>query len=374
MSHKCNLSKCKFGVDHVKFLGHIIYKEGVRADPDKVSAVVDMKAPSNVPELHRFLGLVINHLGKFSPKLAEISQPLRQLLTVKSSWTWGPAQQSAFQNIKSKLMKPTVLMLYDPKTPCKVSADASSFGLGAVLLQLKKREWKPVAYTSRSMTDTERRYAQIEKEALGVTWACEKFSHYLLGQEFEIESDHKPLIPLLNCKSLDNLPPRVLRFRLRLARYHYVAKHIPGKLLVIADTLSRAPLSVSTEQEDLQAEVSTFIDNVISHLPATDKRLDEYREAQSQDPICSQVMKFCQPQWPQKSPANNNLVPYIGGSRLHLQFVTICFYTMTALLFLFPYKLQHYSVFTKVTREYRGVECWPEFQSGGSIFPKKFSK
>ena len=105
-------------------------------------------------------------------------------------------------------MKPTVLTLYDPKAPCKVSADASSFGLGAVLLQFKEREWTLVAYTSRSMTNTKRRYAQIEKEVLGVTWACEKFNHYLLGQEFEIESDHKPLIPLLNCKSLDNLPPR----------------------------------------------------------------------------------------------------------------------------------------------------------------------
>ena len=66
-----------------------------------------------------------------------------------------------------------------------------------------------MAYTSRLMTDTESRYAQIEKKALGITWVCQKFSHYLLGQEFEIESDHKPLIPL---KSLDNLPPRVLRF------------------------------------------------------------------------------------------------------------------------------------------------------------------
>ena len=104
----------------------------------------------------------------------------------------------------------------------------------------------------------------------------------------------------------------MLRFRLGLARYHYVAIHIPGKLLVIVDTLSRAPLSVSLEQEDLQAEVSTFIDNVISHLPATNKRQDEYREAQSQDPICSQVIKFCQSQWPQKSPEKINLVPYCG--------------------------------------------------------------
>ena len=90
------------------------------------------------------------------------------MLTAKGSWTWGPAQQSAFQNNKLELIKTTVLMLYDPKAPCKVSADASFFGVGAVLLQFKEREWKPVAYASRSMTDTERRYAQIEKEALGV--------------------------------------------------------------------------------------------------------------------------------------------------------------------------------------------------------------
>ena len=149
-----NPSKCEFSVDRIKFLGHIIDKSGVRADPDKMSGIVEMGTPANVPALRRFLGMV-NHLGKFSPRLAEITQPLRELLTSKRSWTWGPDQQSAFSNIKSELSKPTLLSLYNPMIPCKVSADVSSFELGAVLLQFSEIHWKPVAYTSRSMTETE---------------------------------------------------------------------------------------------------------------------------------------------------------------------------------------------------------------------------
>ena len=85
-----------------------------------------------------------------------------------------------------------------------------------MLLHKHNGSWKPIAFASRSLTDTERRYAQIEKEALAVTWACEKFSEYVLGKQIQLETDHKPLVPLLGKKSLDSLPPRVLRFRLHL--------------------------------------------------------------------------------------------------------------------------------------------------------------
>ena len=88
------------------------------------------------------------------------------------------------------MLRPTTLVLYNPQVELKVPADTSSFGLGAVLFQKDKDDWKPMAYASRSMSETERRYAQIEKEALAVTWACEKFNDYILGRKFLIESDH----------------------------------------------------------------------------------------------------------------------------------------------------------------------------------------
>ena len=234
-----NSAKCAFGVREVKFLGHVIDSHGIKSDPDKTKAIKEMPTRTSITDLRRFMGMA-NQLGKFSPRLAEQSQPLRELLSTKNSWAWGPAQDLTFSNVKEELTKPTVLATYNPSTPTKLASDASSFGLGAVLMQEHDGDWRPVAYASRSMSDTERRYAQIKKEALAITWACEKFRTYILGLIFIIETDHKPLIPLLSTKSLDTLPPRIIRFRLRLSYYSYSIQHVPGKLLYTADALSRA--------------------------------------------------------------------------------------------------------------------------------------
>ena len=169
-----NRDKCLFGQEKLKFLGHVIDKHGIAADPDKLSAILQMKAPTNVPELRRFMGMV-NQFGKFSPSLATISQPLRELLSKNTVWVWGPTQISSFDAVKKELTKPPVLALYDPKATTKVSTDASSFGIGAVLLQKTENGWRAVAFDSRSMTEVERRYAQIEKEAglyLGMREIC----------------------------------------------------------------------------------------------------------------------------------------------------------------------------------------------------------
>ena len=87
------------------------------------------------------------------------------------------------------------------------------------------------------MTETECQYAQIDKEVLAVTWACKKFANYIVCKRILIETDHKPLVPILNNKDLDTLPPRMLRFRLRMARFNYVVEYLPGKLLYTADAL-----------------------------------------------------------------------------------------------------------------------------------------
>ena len=149
---------------------------------------------------------MVNQLAKYLPDLAEINKPLRDLLRKDSIWYWGEPQQRAFDAIKTELMSSDVLAHYDVKRPTIAAADACMNGLGAVLLQTQEDVTRrPICYASRSLSDTETRYAVIEKEALAVTWACEKFSDYLSGLEFVVETDHKPLIPLMNTKDLSNM-------------------------------------------------------------------------------------------------------------------------------------------------------------------------
>ena len=153
--------------------------------------------------------------------------------------------------------------------------------------------------------------AQIEKEALATTWVCEKFSTYILGSSFVIETDHKPLVPLLNTKHLDDLPPHILRFRLRPAKYEYVAHHIPGKLLYAADTLSHSPMEEEGDALQLQEEVEAYINLVtIPSIPATPQRLQELRQEQMKDPTCSRVREYCKTQWPGRDSVPSAVKPY----------------------------------------------------------------
>ena len=224
-----------------------------------------------------------NQLGKFSPSLADLTKPLRELLSSKVVWTWGPKQDEAFRDVKKELAKSKVLAMYNPKAETKVSADSSSYGLGAVLFQKAGEAWKPVVYASRALSETAQRYAQIEKEALAVTG--KKFTDYILGQHFKIETDHKPLIPLLSNKLLDSMPPRILRFRLRLAKFNYSICHVPGKLLYTADALSRAPTG-KVEENSLQEEAKALVESVVESLPTSPQRLDVYKTAQEKDFVC----------------------------------------------------------------------------------------
>ena len=202
--------------------------------------------------------------------------------------------------MQEELIKPTVLSLYDPAAPTKVSADTSSHGLGAVLLQRTDGSWRPVSYVSRSMSETERRYAQIEKEALATTWAFEKFANFLIGKHFLVETDHKPLVPLLGVKHLHTLPLRVLRFRLRLDRFIYDIGHVPGKELYTADTLSTAPIPNDRAFDSivLQELAELAVMAAVTHLPASNQRLETYRRAQAEDPKCRLVLQYCREGWP----------------------------------------------------------------------------
>ena len=220
----------------------------------------------------------------------------------------GPDQEQAFRDIKQEMISSPTLAHYDPNRKIVVSADTSSFGLGAVLRQQYGSTLRPVAFASRGMSETEQRYAQIEKEALAITWACERFSSYLIGSQFKLETDHKPLVPLMSTKILGDLPFRIQRFRMRLMRFNFYIVHIAGKNLLTADALSRAPLTYYSESDrDFQAETNAYVDFVVSNLTESNIRLEQIKSEYRNDSICKLFVQFCETGWPEKSAMDGKL-------------------------------------------------------------------
>ena len=143
---------------------------------------------------------------------------------------------------------------------------------------------------------------------MAATWACEKFEDYILGLTFTLETDHKPLVPLLGHHDIELLPPRLQRFRLRLMRYSYTIQHVPGRELYTADALSRTPLSAT--DTDLEGETNIYAHNIISNLPASDSKLEEIRLHQREDETCRMLMSYCQDGWPDRSQLQGTINQY----------------------------------------------------------------
>ena len=294
---KLNRDKCTFSSESVEFLGHIISSNGIKASPEKVSAIQSMIPPKNVKELQRLLGM-INFLTRFVPNAQSILSPLNELLRKNVAWSWGATQDVAFEKIKHLISNSPVLAYFDPMKPTIVSADASAYGIGGVLLQKGNNGMKPIAFCSRALSETEMKYAQIEKECLASVFACEKFNMYLCGLEFELQTDHKPLVPLINNKNLSDCPLRCQRLLMRLARYSPHAVYVPGRFLVVADELSRnLKPQKSKEDKALVGEVESYARGGIKNLPVTSKTLLDIKEAQMNDNVLNKVIHYTLNGW-----------------------------------------------------------------------------
>ena len=278
---KLNKAKCSFRQEEVTFLGHVLTGQGIKISPAKVEAVKKLEAPENVAELRKMLGM-INYLTKFVPNAQDVLQPLNVLLQADVAWTWDKPQEDAFQKAKKLLSEAPVLAYFDCSKPTMVSADASSYGIGGVLLQKHGALWRPVAYCSRMLTSVERRWAQIEKECLAAVWACERFHCFVCGIEFELATDHRPLVSLINKKDLSETPLRCQRLLMRFARYAPTAVYVPGRKLVVADLLSRKPLQGQSDG-NLLNDVAAHVEYVTLVLPASSSMLSTIRQKQEED-------------------------------------------------------------------------------------------
>ncbi|XP_039307927.1 uncharacterized protein K02A2.6-like [Solenopsis invicta] len=189
---KFNKEKVQYRKTEVKYMGHIFNREGMRIDKDRIRAIDELKTPTCKKELQRLLGLV-NYVRKFIPKLGEIASPICDLLRKDVEFQWLEAHDKALSTIKSEINKNTVLMNFDPTKQITIQTDASLNGIGCCLMQ----EGRPVAYASRGLNETEKKYAVIEKEMLSIVYATQRFHNYIYGRQIKVITDHKPNEPLV---------------------------------------------------------------------------------------------------------------------------------------------------------------------------------
>ncbi|GFU60160.1 retrovirus-related Pol polyprotein from transposon 412 [Trichonephila clavipes] len=234
---KLNPSKCKFFQKEVNYLGHIISAEGVRTDPEKVSAVKNWKRPENLRELRSFLGLC-TYYRKFVKGFSNIARPLHKLTESKQKFQWTKECEDSFLQLKEALTSSPILIYPQPDKPFILDTDASNESVGAVLSQEIDGQERVVAYWSKCLSKPERNYCVTRKELLAIVKAIEHFHHYLYGKIFLLRTDHASLTWLMNFRNTEG---QVARWIQRLNEYYFDIRHRKGSSHGNADALSRRP-------------------------------------------------------------------------------------------------------------------------------------
>ncbi|UYV72300.1 hypothetical protein LAZ67_9002523 [Cordylochernes scorpioides] len=247
-----NDAKSIYRQKSLKFLGHIIDDNGVHLDEELMKPLLDAPPPKDKSGLRSVIGM-INWFQKYIPNKSTIMEPLQKLLKKSVPFKWRGEHAKALQTVKGSLKKGQVLALFCPKLPTVITTDASHSGIGCVVSQLsEKREERIVACASRTLSDAERKYSIVEKEALACVWACEKFRRWVWGLKFTLRTDQSSLTTLLTTKGNDRAGLRIARWSARLMNFDYNIEYKKGRDNVLPDYLSRSSLS---SHEDYDGEV-----------------------------------------------------------------------------------------------------------------------
>ena len=288
---KLNREKLQLKCSETPFIGHVLTPEGVKPDPSKVEAILKMERPKDVAAVRRLVGLV-NYLSKFLSKLSELCEPLRRLTHKDVEWRWSAEQEEAFESVKCAVTSAPVLRYFNSAEPVEGQGDASSSGIGFVLMQ----NGQPVSYSSRALTASEKNYSQIEKELLAQVFGVERNHHFVYGRRIVLWSDHKPLETICK-KPLATAPKRLQRLLLCLQQYDVEIRYKPGPEMYLSDTLSRAYLP-TTDRSPAEKEAERI--HAVDFLPISQPQLAEIQRETAADPVLQSLTQVILKGWPDK--------------------------------------------------------------------------
>ena len=290
---RLNPEKCEFFRKEIEFMGHA---KGLQNSPSKLAAIKQMSPPSDKISLRSFLGLAAYLGQRYIAHYSTFVKPLWDMLQ-EERFEWSDENTQTFYNVRDLLCKDTVLSYFDPSKDIIVQTDASKQGLGAVILQ----DNKPVVFVSRTLTDTETRYSQIELEFLAIVFGLTRLRRYLLGTKFVLMTDHKPIVQLME-KPIDTLSNRLQRWLVAIQHYSFKISHIKGSSNILADALSRNAIAGLPAESEMAEYTLCFM------LKSAPIDLKAVAEATKIDPILAKVVHAINRNW--KSNELNLLKPF----------------------------------------------------------------
>jgi hypothetical protein len=244
----------------ISFLGFHVSSRGVEPDQALVNRIKDMKPPTNKREVESFVGLV-NYFGRLVPQFSSKLAPINMLRKRDAPFIWSEKCVTAFDNLKKELTSSPVVQPYSLNKEATVTTDASQEALAAVLTQ----EGHPVIFISRNLSGAERKYSNIEREALAITWAVTRLKHFLLGRRFDIVTDHQPLIHLFgSTKPIpESTSARITKWALLLMNYDYEVKYARGRDIPHVDALTRLQFTHEGPNVDEERANTTLTVNAV---------------------------------------------------------------------------------------------------------------
>ena len=274
--------KCQFYMPRIEFFGMVFSADGTSPDPAKLEAIKQAEALTSVSDVCSLLGMT-NYVSRFIRDYADIVAPLRDLTHKGVEFKWEDVHQAALDRLKRSLTSDEEMAYFDPSKKSILLVDASPVGLGAVLTQ----GGKVISYASKALSSVERRYSQIEREALAIAWGCHHFRMYLLGSHFKVVTDHKPLLSIFN-SSTSQASARIENWRLKLQSFNFEVLYSRGDLNP-ADYISRH-LQSGTKCDLIAESAEQYVNFVMSQ--ATPKALcrEEIIEATRKDATLQEVM------------------------------------------------------------------------------------